>query len=99
VAVWGAGHQALATMALHELGGRVAYVVDSAPFKQGRFTPATHLPIKSPAELKGDSQVRGVIVMGASYSDEIAAILERDFSPTLAIAILRPASLELRRVP
>ena len=94
VVVWGAGHQALAAMAMHELGDRIAYVVDSAAFKQNRFTPATHVPVHSPSELKSDSAIRAVIVMGASYSDEIRRILRSDFSPAIAIAILRPAHLE-----
>lgn len=94
VAVWGAGHQALAALAIHELGDRIAYVVDSAPFKQNRFTPATHVPIRSPDALRSDPHVRGVIVMGASYSDEIARTFRRDYSPSLAVAILRPAGLE-----
>lgn len=94
VVVWGAGHQALATLAIHELGDRIAYVVDSAAFKQNRFTPATHVPIRSPEQLRSDTEIRGVIVMGASYSDEIARILRRDYRPELAVAILRPGSLE-----
>ena len=52
VAVWGAGHQALAVMALADLGKKICYVVDSASFKQGRYTPATHIPIVAPEYLK-----------------------------------------------
>jgi SAM-dependent methyltransferase len=95
VVVWGAGHQALAALAIHELAGRIAYVVDSAPFKQDRLTPATHVPIHSPDVLKSDPEVKGVIVMGASYSDEISRMLRGDYSPSLAVAILRPAHLEV----
>src|SRR5205823_4435007 len=62
VAIWGAGHQALALIALMNLGGAIRYVVDSAPFKQGRFTPATHLPIVPPDTLRTDP-VSAVIVM------------------------------------
>ena len=94
VVVWGAGHQALAALALHELADRIAYVVDSAPFKQNLLTPATHIPIRSPAALKSDPGVRAVIVMGASYSDEISRMLRSDYSPALAVAILRPSHLE-----
>jgi 2-polyprenyl-3-methyl-5-hydroxy-6-metoxy-1,4-benzoquinol methylase len=96
VAIWGAGHQALATIALHALRDRVAFVVDSAPFKQGRFTPGTHLPVHAPERLR-EGEVRGVLVMGASYSDEIASILRRDYPAHLDVAILRASGLE--RVP
>jgi len=95
VVVWGAGHQALAALAIHELGHRIAYVVDSAPFKQNRLTPATHVPIRSPAELKSDSRIKAVIVMGASYSDEIRRILRSEYPQPLAVAILRPARLQM----
>jgi len=94
VVVWGAGHQALAALAIHELGHRIAYVVDSAPFKQNRLTPATHLPVRSPADLKSDTRIKAVIVMGASYSDEISRILRTEYPPPLAVAILRPARLQ-----
>jgi len=94
VVVWGAGHQALAAISLHQLKDRIGFVVDSAPFKQGRFTPASHLPIKSPEHLQSDDRVRAVIVMGAGYSDEIAAVIERDYQ--LPMAILRSHGLEVR---
>ncbi|MCM8817357.1 MAG: class I SAM-dependent methyltransferase, partial [Candidatus Omnitrophica bacterium] len=45
VAIWGAGHQALAILSFLKMLNKIKYVIDSAPFKQGRFTPVTHLPI------------------------------------------------------
>ena len=94
VAVWGAGHQALAVLALAGLGGRIRYVVDSAPFKQGAFTPATHVPIVPPDTLASDP-VDAVIVMAASYSDEVARILRTRFPGRFALAILRGTRLEI----
>ena len=92
VAVWGAGHQAFAVLALAELGGKIRYVVDSAPFKQNRFTPATHLPIVPPQTLETDP-VAAVIVMAAGYSDEVAATL-RDRYPKVHVALLRDYGLQ-----
>lgn len=94
VAVWGAGHQALAVLALAELQGRVAFVVDSAPFKQGRYTPATHLPIVAPDAL-ADSPVAAVIVMAAAYSDEIVRTLRARFPQVRRIAVLRDYGVEV----
>ena len=94
VAVWGAGHQAFAIMALTGIAGRIRYVVDSADFKQGRFTPATHLPVVAPETLHKDP-VDAVIVAAGSYSDEVAAILRREFDPALSVAILRDSGLEI----
>lgn len=93
VAVWGAGHQALAVLALTGVRDRVKYVVDSAPFKQGRFTPATHLPIVAPETLVSDP-VDAVIIMAAAYSDEVARTVRRRFGAGLRVAILRDTGLE-----
>lgn len=96
VAVWGAGHQALATIALLGLGGKIRYVIDSAPFKQNRFTPASHVPILAPENLRSDP-VGAVIVMAASYSDEVARILREEHDAGLGIAIVRDCALEIVR--
>ena len=93
VAIWGAGHQALAVMALCGLGGRIRYVVDSAVFKQGRNTPATHIPIVPPERLRNDP-VDAVIVMAGGYSDEVAAMIRNTWAPDLEVAILGESGLE-----
>ncbi len=94
VAVWGAGHQALATLALLNLGGKIKYVIDSAPFKQGKFTPATHLPILPPSILTQDP-VSAVIVMAAGYSDEVVKIIQAGSHYNFKIAILRETQFEI----
>jgi len=96
VAVWGAGHQALTVLALADLTDKVKYVIDSAPFKQGKFTPATHIPIVSPDTLLVDP-VDAVIVMAASFSDEVVRILRMDFKYIINISILREYGLEVTR--
>jgi SAM-dependent methyltransferase len=95
VAVWGASHQALAILALTGTAHRFRYVVDSAPFKQGHYTPATHRPIVAPETLRNDP-VDAVLVMAASYSDEVAGILRRQYDPGLSVAILRENGLQYR---
>lgn len=94
VAIWGAGHQAFAIMSMMALGGRIKYVVDSAPFKQGKFTPATHIPIVAPHKLRTEP-VDAIIVMAGSYSDEVVNTLQIDFDQNLQIAILRDFGLEV----
>jgi SAM-dependent methyltransferase len=93
VAIWGAGHQALALMSLLDLGTSIRYVVDSAPFKQGKFTPATHLPIVAPSALETDP-VEAVIVIAAGYSDEVARTVRSRSDPRLNVAIWRESGLE-----
>lgn len=93
IAVWGAGHQALAVLALADLGDSVKYVVDSAPFKQGRYTPSTHIPIVPPETLTSDP-VAAVLIMAAAYSDEVVSLIRQKHGTTMALAILRETHLE-----
>jgi SAM-dependent methyltransferase len=93
VAIWGAGHQALAILSLTKIADRIRYVVDAAPFKQGKYTPATHLHIVPPDTLRSDA-VDAVIVIAGSYSDEVAEILRQKYDRRIAISILRDFGLE-----
>lgn len=93
VAIWGAGHQALAVIALAKLGNKIAYVVDSALFKQGKYTPATHLPIVAPQQL-AIQPMDAIIIMAASYSDEVARLIREQHGAAIRVAILRDYGLE-----
>jgi 2-polyprenyl-3-methyl-5-hydroxy-6-metoxy-1,4-benzoquinol methylase len=95
VATWGAGHQALALFCLFDLGGMIKYVIDSATFKQGKFTPATHVPIVSPDMLISDP-AEAVIIMAGSYSDEIGKIMSETYPQIKHVAVLRESGLEIR---
>jgi 2-polyprenyl-3-methyl-5-hydroxy-6-metoxy-1,4-benzoquinol methylase len=93
VAIWGAGHQALAVISLTNIADKIAYVIDDAPFKQGKKTPATHIPIVSSDKLITEP-VKAILVMAASYSDEVAKKIQQKF-PTIKVAILRDHGLEI----
>lgn len=84
LAVWGAGHQALALLSLAGLRDRVICVVDSAPFKQGRYTPATHIPVVSPEQI-GQKRISAVLIMAGSYTQEIVRIMRKSW-PEVSIA-------------
>lgn len=94
VAIWGAGHQAFAIISLINLADKIKYVVDSAAFKQGKYTPATHIPIVSAEALDSDP-VDAVIVMAAGYSDEVAQIIRQKYDRNINISILRDFGLEV----
>ena len=73
-AVWGAGHQALATLRLLNLdASKIKYVVDSSPSKHGRYTPVTHIPIVPPKTLELNP-VEALVIMCGSYSEEVMAL-------------------------
>ena len=92
VAIWGAGHQALANMALLNMREHVTCVLDSAEFKQNKYTPATHIPIFSPDAL-AKKEIGAVLVMGGSYSKEICEILREKYSWVVR-AIMTPNGIE-----
>jgi len=94
IAIWGAGHQALAVISLANLAGKIKYVIDSALFKQGKLTPASHIPIVSPDTLNSDP-VDAIIIMAAGYSDEVSRIIQQNYDRKIQISILRDYGLEV----
>jgi len=97
VAIWGAGHQALSIMGLINLKDKIRYVVDSADFKQNKYTPGTNIPIYSPKHLRNDP-VDAIIVIGGSYSEEIAKIISEKYSMINEISILKSFGLEKLKI-
>ena len=92
VAIWGAGHQALAVMSLADLKDKIKCVIDSAVFKQGKYTPVTHIPIVSPDVISSET-IDAVIVMAAGYSDEVVNNVKQK-NKNIKIAVLRDFGLE-----
>lgn len=92
-AVWGASHQAFAVLALAGLHGKLRCIIDSAPFKQGKISPATHIPIVAPDSLK-PGELKLLIAAAGGYSDEVARIARQRFGNALEIYILRENQLE-----
>ena len=93
VAIWGAGHQALATISLSKIENNINYIVDSAVFKQGKYTPASHIKIVSEEELV-KNPVDALIIMAGSYSEEIIKIMRLKYTH-IEFAVLREFGLEL----
>lgn len=78
LAIWGASHQGFTLAATTGLSGKVRYIIDSAPFKQGKFAPASHIPIVAPQHFH-DEPVEEILIVAPGYTDEIADIIRRDF--------------------
>jgi SAM-dependent methyltransferase len=66
----------------------VAYTVDRNPFKHGRFTPGTHIPIHAPERL-AETRPDVIWILPWNLADEIAAQLAAacDWGPRLIVAI------------
>lgn len=93
LAVWGAGHQALAILSMTEIYKEVSCVIDSAEFKQNKYTPATHIKILPPRILM-HGNITDVLIIAGGFSDEILRIMDKDY-PNVRHAILRDDGVEL----
>lgn len=94
VAVWGAGHQSLSVISMANIANKIEFIIDSAPFKQGKYTPASHVKVVPPSTLS-EEKIDVILVMAASYSDEVASIIS-ETNPEILVAILRDDGLEIR---
>jgi len=92
--VWGAGHQALTVISLSNINSKVDYVVDSATFKQKKYTPESHLMIHDPEYIRTDKP-ETVLIMAAGFSDEILKIINNKYPFVKNIAILREDKVEI----
>lgn len=93
MAIWGASHQGFTLAATTKLGGRVEYIIDSAPFKQGRFSPASHIPIVAP-DYAVAHPVDEILIVAPGYTDEIAGIIRERFDESIRILVLRTDRIE-----
>ena len=78
VAIWGAGHEALAIMALSDIRNGIEYVIDSADFKQNKYTPGSHILVVAPVRLM-ENPVDAIVVMAGSYSNEVCEIIKSKY--------------------
>lgn len=93
VAIWGASHQGFTIAATTEMGEKIEYIIDSAPFKQGRYAPASHIKIVSP-DYSREHPVDCIIIVAPGYTDEIAQIIKTTFDKVIEIAAIRSSVLE-----
>lgn len=93
MAIWGASHQGFTLAAVTGLSSKVAYIIDSAPFKQGRFAPASHLPIVAPDRFHEDP-VEAILIVAPGYTGEIYDIIRKRFGDTVEVMVLRSNHIE-----
>lgn len=87
VAVWGASHQAFTIIQMLQISDKISFIIDSAPFKQGKYSPASHIKIVSSEEID-KSKIDGVIIIAPTYSDEIANIIKDNYPNVDVVSIL-----------
>ena len=91
--MWGASHQGLTILSSMGLAKHVQYVIDSAPFKQGKYTTGSHIPIVSVKHFHEDP-VQAILIIAPGYTDEIASVIRNTLSKTILIYALRSNHLE-----
>ena len=93
IAVWGASHQGFTLCSVTGLRGRVKYIIDSAPFKQGKVAPASHINIISPeTALKDPTDI--ILIVAPGYTDEIADIIRKSYKTDVEIYTIRSNRIE-----
>jgi hypothetical protein len=93
LAIWGASHQGFTLAATTCLGEKASYIIDSAPFKQGKYAPASHLPILSPDDaMKNPTDV--ILIVAPGYTEEIAGVIRSRFGNEITILTLRSERIE-----
>lgn len=93
LAVWGASHQGFTLASTTGLGKGAQYIIDSAPFKQGLYAPASHLPIVAP-EWFLDHPVDVILIIAPGYTDEIAGNIREKFGAEVEILAIKSKHLE-----
>jgi SAM-dependent methyltransferase len=77
VAIWGAGGKGLTVLALAQLQG-IEALFDSDQFKQGRYTPVSHLLVEAPSAQRL-ADLDAVVVTAMAYHKEIESQLRDHF--------------------
>lgn len=87
IAVWCAGHYAFTVISVAGIGDKISYIVDNAPFKQGHYAPASHVPIVAPAYFK-EHPVDTFLILGMLYAEEIINEIKEKCSKKAKIALM-----------
>ncbi|MEG2842387.1 MAG: methyltransferase, partial [Ruthenibacterium sp.] len=89
-----ASHQGFTLLSTTGVGADIVYIIDSAPFKQGRYAPASHVKIVSPDYFFAHP-ADTVLIVAPGYTDEIAGIIRNKLENTVEIAVLKSRAIKL----
>lgn len=87
LAIWCAGHFAFTVLSTAGIGKQIAYIIDNAKFKQGCYSPVSHIPIVG-AEYYQAEPVETILILGPIYVDEIVKEIRTKCSSDVTIAIM-----------
>jgi hypothetical protein len=98
VALWGASHQGFTIIACAGIGEKIEYIIDSAEFKQGKYSPATHIEIISPAEALSRA-ANAIIIAAPAYTKEILGVILSTYPSDTHVSALRQDGIEVLHQP
>ena len=84
LALWGASHQSFTLLSTTKLAEISEYIIDSASFKQGLYSPVSHLPIVSKEHFK-ENPVDAILITAPGYIEEITQLINRLSDRPIAI--------------
>lgn len=93
-AIWSAGHQSLATISNLSLSEMLSVIIDSSTAKQGRYAPASGLPIVSP-DILIDGQIKTVLLAAAGFNKEIAQTIRTKYRTDVKIGYLNKGVVKI----
>ena len=93
LAMWGASHQGFTLASTTAIGGFAEYIMDSAPFKQGKYAPVSHLPIIAPDDF-WKNPVHAILIAAPGYTEEIRGLIEGKFGKEIEVWALKSNHLE-----
>lgn len=93
LAIWGASHQGFTLAATTSAGDFAEYIIDSAPFKQGKFAPASHVPIVAPSHFE-EHQADAILIVAPGYTEEIADNILNKFGWNVEVLAIKSNHLE-----
>ncbi len=93
IAIWGASHQSFTLCATLNLKDKIEFIIDSAPFKQGLYAPASHIKIVSLSEAM-QSDISAILIVAPGYTKEIANIIKDNFVKGIDIYTLMTQHIE-----
>ena len=93
LAFWAASHQCFTAAALLTHPEKVNYIVDCAKFKQGRYSPLSHIPIVAPEKLT-EEPVNAILILAPGYTNEIAKVIRDRFGNEMTLYAMRTESIE-----
>jgi nitrogen regulatory protein PII len=98
VALWGASHQGFTIIACAGIGEKIEYIIDSAEFKQGKYSPASHIEIISPAEALSRA-ADAIIIAAPAYTKEIHGVILSTYPAETHVSALRQDGIEILHQP